>query len=277
MDWISLLLAGGPLLLFLSWFSHRPKVAGIPSEGERFSVELEMASDRELVLGGFRRELSNYLIRDDPDRFLELYRKARAIERAIESDSEEVRQARLTVLTNKYPLYLDFDPIGTRDHVLYSDAFSSFSKESLEDRYLDLVQFQSLKLKLDPNWRFRSSPTSENDLEHLEAYVGQIKNARFKDRLKREAATAKKALQSPSTNHFHQNEPLLVFETDTTEIWRVPDLMEYKIGFRFRDTNEYGLVSVYYGESLEDEPYTSYYRSDATFEAEVYVDGNVVL
>ena len=46
-------------------------------------LHLNMASDRELALRTLRRELANYLVRLDPDRFLRLYREARGADVAI--------------------------------------------------------------------------------------------------------------------------------------------------------------------------------------------------
>ena len=46
---------------------------------------------------------------------------------------------------------------------------------------------------------------------------------------------------------------------------------ESRIGFHFKDTGEYALYGVFYSDG-RDEPYRSFYRSDAKFEAENYID-----
>ena len=89
MEWIWL--AGAALIGFFVGASRRgssPQQAPIPNE-----QALYMASDRELMLSTFRRELANYMVRLDPDRFLRLYHEARAAEAAIDSADKAEREA----------------------------------------------------------------------------------------------------------------------------------------------------------------------------------------
>jgi hypothetical protein len=66
-------------------------------------VGLNMASDRELALRTLRREIANYLVRLDPDRFLRLYKEARAADIAIGTADKASQQAELDAKTKKYP------------------------------------------------------------------------------------------------------------------------------------------------------------------------------
>jgi hypothetical protein len=112
-------------------------------------LDLNMASDRELMLFTFRRELANYMVRADPDRFLRLYHKARAAEAAIGRADKAEREAQFTIITKKCPMYADFDLVATREHVLYADALSTYALEDIEDHYLNLVKFHALQRALN--------------------------------------------------------------------------------------------------------------------------------
>ena len=103
------------------------------------------ACDRQVMLSTFRREIANYLVRIDPDRYLRLYRKARSTETAIEKADKEEREAQLLLLTKRYPQYEDFDLVDTRPHVLYADALAMNSIEEIEEHFLNLVKFQALQ------------------------------------------------------------------------------------------------------------------------------------
>jgi hypothetical protein len=93
-----------------------------------------------LMLSTFRRELANYMVRTDPNRFLSFYRKACETEAAINVAGKAERAAHFTLICKKYPTYQDFDLIDKREHVLYAGALLEYSVEDIEERYLDLVK-----------------------------------------------------------------------------------------------------------------------------------------
>ena len=271
-EWLWAVVAlGGVLYLWEHWRSRKAAAAASAAPTST-PLGMNMASDRELMLATFRRELANYLVRLDPDRFLRIYRKAQAAEAAIGTADKAVREAELTIITNKYPMYTDFDFVGTREHVLYADSLSNYAIEDIEEHYLNLVKFQALQRALNPDWQFRSSATSDKDLEHLQEYARKIKDTKFKQRI--DAAIAEfhafnidyrvSRLSPPGETPF-------VYETDVLAVCYVPHIMESRIGFHFKDTDEYALYSVFYADG-RDEPYRSFYRSDANFEAENYIE-----
>jgi hypothetical protein len=227
-----------------------------------------MASDRELMLATFRRELANYLVRLDPDRFLRLYRKARQAEAAIEKADKEERDAQLTIITKRYPFYTDFDFVGTREHVLYADALNTYAIEDVEEHYLNLVKFHALQCALDPDWQFRTSATTEKDLEHLQSYVQKIKDTRFRQRL---IAALGDFFAHRQRNLQFNPEGSVAYETDTLAVYYIHHYAENRYGFHFKDTNEFGLYGSFYDDS-RDKTYQSFYRSDRKFEAEVTLD-----
>ena len=139
-------------------------------------LAITIAANRELILATYRRELANYLLQRDPDRFLNLYRRARAAESAIEAGIGEDREAQLALLTNRYPFFSDFDLVGALEHVLYAEALRGYRLEDIEEHYLCLVKYHALRRALDPDWRFRGRATTNSKLEHLQTYVQKIKS-----------------------------------------------------------------------------------------------------
>ena len=241
MEW--LLLAGAVLIgFFVGSLRGRPAHQA-PMLNQ---LALNMASDRELMLFTFRRELANHMVRADPDRFLRLYRKARAAEAAIGSADKAEREAQFTIITKKYPMYEDFNLVGTREHVLYADALSTYPLEDIEDHYLNLVKFHALQRMLDEGWWLRGAATSDRDLEHLEQYVRKIKDTKFRQRLIaaidefQTFASAKQLsrLDEPGKSPY-------VYETNVLAVRDVPHFAESRTGFHFIDTNEFALYGVF--------------------------------
>jgi hypothetical protein len=261
LEWIWIVAAIGIAIYF--WQRSRaPKAPPRP---------ISMASDQALVLATFRRELANYLVRLDPDRFLRFYQKAQQVENAIEKADKEEKGAQLTIITKRYSIYTDFDLVGTREHVLYADALSRYSVEDIEEHYLNLVKFQALQHALDPNWH---AATSDKDLEHLREYVRKIKDTKFRQRLMaavKEFDGYRRGAKHSIPLNDSRVPPSLAYETDVLAVYDVPDFAEIKYGFHFKDTNEFGLYALFYGDNI-DETHESFYRSDRQFEAERHLD-----
>jgi hypothetical protein len=229
---------------------------------------LSSASDRDLMLSTFRRELANYLVRLDPDRFLRLCDKAHRAEAQIKAADKAERDAQFVLITKRYPHYEDFDLIGTRSHVLYADALNSHSVEDIEEHFLNLVKFHAVQRANDTDWKFRGPAISDKDIEHLQGYVRKIKDTRFLQRLKN-AVTDFYAHRQPSG--FESAQHQVLYETKNLSVFRIPHIVEIRHGFHFKDTDEFGLYSVFYADG-RDKPYESYYRSDRMFEAENHLD-----
>jgi hypothetical protein len=224
---------------------------------------LNTAPDRELILTILRREIANYLVRLDPDRFLRLYCKAFSAEQKVDGADADERQAELTLIAKRYPYYSDFDLVATRDHVLYADALSMYSIEEIEEHYLALIKFQAIMRASDPSWRFRSPATSQQSVDHCEQYVKRIKDTRFLHRLK-----------AAVDEYFQQWKPSddgAPYETARIAVYRVPHVAENRYGVHFKDTDEYGLYGSFYDDG-RDKTYHSFFRSDRRFEAEDALD-----
>jgi hypothetical protein len=230
-------------------------------------LRLDMASDREFLLRTLRRELANYIVRLDPDRFLRLYRKAREADIEIGKADKKLQEAEHTVITQKYPVYQDFDFVNTRDHVLYADGLSWHSIEEIEAHWLNIVKFHSSQRALDEDWQFRAPATSDSDLEHLERYVQKIKDTKFRQRLK--AAVDEFQAYGRNTSLADVKGPI-AYETHVFAAYYVRHFAETRFGFHFKDTNEFGLYGVFYDDN--NKKYEGFYRSDQKFEAESYLD-----
>jgi hypothetical protein len=200
-------------------------------------LRLNMASDRELALFTLRRELANNLVRLDPDRFLHLYRKARAADIEIGKADRKSQEAQLTAITDKYPYYENFDLVGTREHVLYADALSPHPLEDIEAHWLTMVKFHALQRALNSDWQHRAPATSERDLEHLEKYVRKIKDTKFRQRL--QAALVQCSVYKRGTGYAIAEGPI-EYENDVLTVYRVPHFAENRYGFHFKESRTEG-------------------------------------
>lgn len=176
MEWIWL--AGAALIGFFVGAFLRGRAPQNSQASMPNTLTLNMASDREQMLTTFRRELANYLVRLDPDRFLQFYRNAHAAEAAIGAADNEMREAELTIITKKYPMYTDFDLVGTREHVLYADALSMYAIEDIEEHYLNLVKFQALQRALNPTGNFDRSPRA---IKTLSIFRGTSRKSKIRN------------------------------------------------------------------------------------------------
>jgi hypothetical protein len=264
MDWVGIAFVAACAFFLGRSLRTQKKVEGSAPTGSGLSS----ASDRELLLGTFRRELANYLVRLDPDRFLHLCNKAHRAEEKIKSADKAEKDAEFVLITKRYPHYQDFDLIGTRSHVLYADAFNSLPIEDIEEHFLNLVKFHALQRADNPDWQLRGDAVSAKDVEHLQSYVRKINDTRFLQRL-RTAVTDFYTHRQPSD--FASADHQVVYETQRLAVYRLSHIAEVRHGFHFKDADEFGIYSVFYADG-RDKAYESYYRSDRMFEAETYLD-----
>ena len=137
----------------------------------------DSATDRNGLLQTYRRELSNIMVRKNPERFYEIYNQAVRSKVDIKNASATVNDATLTSLCQKYRTYSDFDILNPLEFYLYEDALtdSSLSLEDIEQTYLDIVKFQELMKIKDDKWSAIVSLTSEDEYHNeLNAYIGTL-------------------------------------------------------------------------------------------------------
>lgn len=264
MEWIWIVAAA--CVAFYLW--RRSQLPQKSVQRQSTEIGMNMTSDRELMLSTFRRELANYMVRIDPDRFLRFYGKARDAEAAIDKAGNDERNAWLTIITKKYPMYADFDLVATRGHVLYADALERYPIDDIEEHYLNLVKFHALQRALNPDWEYRSAATTDEDLEHLRAYVQKIKDTRFRQRL---TAAVGDFFTHRTSTRLDVPDGGLAYETELIAVYYLPSMPDNRAGFHFKDTEEFGIYSSFY-DGERDKNYESYYRSDRKFEAQSPLD-----
>jgi len=223
----------------------------------------QLAADQDLLMRTFRRELGNWLFKTDPDRYIALYAQARAIEAEILAADAPTRHALMKRIATDVPFIADFDFVGTREHVSYGDALGLGSQDQIEENYLDIVRWQSLQIAGDPAWKYVAKPTSDADAEHAVTYAKRLKDTRFKKRLE----------ETMRLYWFSRNDTeSLNLDNDFFSVRYVSHVAERRYGIHLKDTDEFGLFSVFYGD---DRNFESYYRSSPDFSEEISLDATV--
>ena len=69
--------------------------------------------------------------------------------------------------------------------------------------------------------------------------------------------------------HEWHREGELLFENAHACVYHVEHFAEYRLGFYFKDLNEFGLYGIFVGN--ESDIYENYYRTDSTFKKEGFL------
>ncbi len=223
---------------------------------------LKLALDRNFALTILRRELANWLFRRDPDRNLQIYREALGAVTAIDSMNRTEQYGQRAGISKKFPWYVDFDLIDSHDYTLYADALSWSNYDEIANHYTTIIRFQALQVAINEDWP-RQGPISDKELSHLENYVRKYKDTQLKRRLKA-------AIHEFYTYRQYENESLK-YETATLIVRRVYHFAENRYGVHFKDTGEFGLYGFFFADN-RDEPFTNFYRSNADFTEETWLD-----
>ena len=237
--------------------------------------DLTQAIDRSNYLQTLRRELANLLIWRDPQRYLKLFKELSAELAPIKFWRLEEVQRRLSELCKKYPNYIDFDAIQSREYVLYPDGICTLSYDELEAHYRDIVTFVELSIASDPLWKsayYRGSVFSftgehpQKAIEHLSEYMERIEDTKliFKIDQAMEAYYMQRDEKTGRLdNEFFSVQP----------IYRsTPD---YLYGIHLKRTNEFAI----YSNFVFDDGRTSEsrFRSDVNFETQDLLFANDAL
>jgi len=222
------------------------------------------AIDRANYLFTLRRELANLLIWRDPQRYLKLFRELSSEFKSFESWRQEAINKRLSELSEKYPLYDDFDIIESKEYVLYSDSWLNYAE--LEDRYRDIATFVALSLIGNTSWkdeRWRIKLVFDDGHEHLSEYVQSIEDTKL-------IARMDQVMEDPKIY-----EQPLKMDNNYYSVRYLYSHAEERYGIHFKLTNEF---AIYTSFGLDDGHIThSYYRSDSTFEKEELLFANSAL
>lgn len=233
------------------WLGAKAAGAGFQDTAQR--LLRTHAIDRNNYLRVLRREIANHLMQRDPTKFERLYESVADEVWKYETFSKIGLAAEHRAICERYPQYSDFDFIGTREHVLYPDAFSWNDDESVSEHFRYIVKFQALNALLDRDWKhFRA--TSEDDLEHLREYTRRVLDTRLR----------KKMVRAMSLYYQARGESL-DFEADEFSVVHVSHVAELRRGIHFKKTGEYGLHTLF-------DDHVGHYRSDATFDEQSWLD-----
>lgn len=250
--WIGIAAAGTALML---GFVLGVRLGTNAAKLEKVQLDRMMSSDRRMFLRAIQREIANTLMRRSHWRFVQTKRRALAeVERIAQLPKADASHE-LAVVSKTYPLYRDFQPFETRDHVLYADAASSLADEDLETYYLDLVRFMALQKHFDANAAHEKIAT-DSDLEHAIKYAQRVEDALFERRLK--DAVNLYFLRLRDDDGFFAE-----FTNKDFTVRPVYHFAENRYGVSFKKPEEYGLVGMFHGE--RERPYVSYFRTDPSF------------
>lgn len=172
----------GYILIFamgaLAGYGFRPKAKAV-SQDTTVSSRAS-AIDRSNLLHAHLRELSNYLIELNPDRYYTVYNRALVEQEKLFAADAKVREAQLLILTERYPVYENFDFISTRPYVLYRETLERYSEDDIEEHFFNLVRFHSLMRAASEEWRMQMPMLSKREEDHLSGYIRKVKDSNSK-------------------------------------------------------------------------------------------------
>ena len=221
------------------------------------------AEDRHAYLSTLSRELANYMVWHDPDRYHRLYVSLLKEATLLAGLSKENMQKRYDEIAARYPQYRDFDAIGTRPYVLYPDGLSWKTIEDIEQAYRDIVHFQLILIASDENWKHFICISGEEE-QHLSEYVQRVKDTKLRI-----------DIEQAMTEFYASNKPgsYEPYESQRYAVQRLSHFAENRYGIFVKSSNEYGIHGFY----VFDEPQPDgspkisygYYRSDRQFQTEL--------
>ena len=232
-------------------------------------IDKAQAIDRANYLFTLRRELANILIWRDSQRYVKLYQELCSEFKSFKSWRLEEINNRLSELSKEYEFYNDFDIIGSKEYVLYSDNWHNY--EELESRYRDIATFVALSLVANTSWidaryQINFDFTDEfvpNKFEHLLEYVERIDDTKLIMKID-QAMHAYYTMRDKETgildNDFYAVK--ILYRSS-------PDLC---YSLHIKRTKEFAIFSTF----IHDDGHSTdiYFRSDSTFEKEQVLHAN---
>lgn len=260
MDFSVFVLAAGVFAagIYLGRKSQRPALSSMASTAVRKASAANDANDRYLEI--LQRELANVIARDNPDKMTALYRKARAQEREMLTADKARVQAELTALTHKYPVYEDFDKIGTKHYVPYSGEPLWGEEGELSDAYLDISKF--LIVTRIQEGRSHRAIFPDDDDKNFQRCMQELKDRTFKaalnDAVDKYYLARRVAEQSGSQIHDYEDQQIGVFH--------LPSYADNRYGIHLKKTDECGVYSFFVHD--DGKVSSQFSRSDASFAKE---------
>lgn len=256
----------GLVALFVGFFLGAKLIAKGSLPGLK-EIDKAQAIDRANYLFTLRRELANILIWRDSQRYVKLYQELCSEFKSFKSWRLEEINKRLSELSKEYEFYNDFDIIGSKEYVLYSDNWHNY--EELESRYRDIATFVALSLIANKSWidaqyQIDFDFTKEfvpDEHNHLLEYVERIEDTKLIMRIRH------------AMDAYHTMNESGLLDNDFLAVQPIRSLTpDNRYSIHIKRTNEFAIYSVFYFE--EGGSREEYYRSDSTFKKEIYLHSN---
>ncbi len=245
-------------IIALNWWFNKSNNRS-RAESEKFNTERlwnRVAVGRKFYLEVLQRELANILLNQDLEAFEKAFHAMREWEAAIERADKSRREAEYNLLLEKFPNLEDFDLIGTKHFVRYSDS-SLWSLDDAVERYKDISKF----LVLDPerpagHQHHNFGSEIERFRERLRSYKDKRLKAAMDDAMARYYAFAQ---DREGKDEFKDRD----FEVYSLMGWPNRNFTpQVEYGIVCKKLNECGIYSFFAGD---DKTYYSYRRSDPAF------------
>jgi hypothetical protein len=211
-------------------------------------------------LEGLRREIANLIVLVDPDLMTRCYEKSWNFEREI-AENVIRAQAEEAALVAKFTMFSEFDLLGTRHFITYSEARNVLSDEDLTDRYHEISRMLVFMRRRD---EFKSKYPVHDAKEHkiLCERMQAVKDRSFRERIENTMArfySYRAGLEKGDPSSL----AVTNFENADVEIFHLPSVPDNEYGIVFKKTGQFGV----YGFHVFDDGKISYsyYRSDALF------------
>ncbi|ANM04703.1 hypothetical protein AMC78_CH02617 [Rhizobium phaseoli] len=217
------------------------------------------------------REVANLLLAIDPDLMERAYTKARRRQDEAIAGGHARIEAELTALSHKYPFFQDFEIVGTRHFVPYSDAPFYRTEDNLVDRYLDISHWLALSF-----WKKHGDKVpalfDDDDQKVMERVVQEERDRKLQRRI--EAAMELHRLFSTTVERYGQEQfkhGAVSLETAQVSIRQgaTPYSPEIEYWISFREPEDYGVYSFFVHD--DGRISRSYYRSNADFTHKAYL------
>jgi hypothetical protein len=226
--------------------------------GSRLAQNLDEAETRHLEV--LRREIANLIVAVDPDLMVRCYERAWAFEREI-SENPVRAQAEETALVAKFPLFSEFDLIGTRHFVPYDSGRAMLSDDDVVERYLE-VSRMLVFMRLRDEFKAKYPVHEEKEHSVLLNTMRREKDRRFRKRIE-DAIVRFYAYRAGFQDASPSASGVTDFEDAEVVVCRLESLGDIQYGIVFKKTEEYGVYSFF----VHDDGHIthSYSRSDRAF------------
>jgi hypothetical protein len=200
-----------------------------------------------------KRELSNLMISLDEKKFEEYFSEVSILSDEIRiSTNWSSASKQLERFAKKFPSIHDWDIIGTKEYIVYSETDISLSFHELATRYREICEVEALNDAISGS----VVQKSDQEIASLRKYLTLMRDRKFAEKMEYLLEECSLSIQND----------VMVIEKNDVSIHYVPHFSERRIGFHFKVTNEYGMIGKF---SMDDGSLTTtYYRTDHTFSAE---------